>query len=72
MTHFFRQYLLWLWPSSKRVPPSPLLHPQLMTHFFRQYLLYVTFEVLEPLWRAVQARVQAAESLDEVRGRILH
>lgn len=39
---------------------------QLMTHFFRQYLLYVTFEVMEPLWAAFQARVQAAASLDEV------
>lgn len=39
-----------------------------MTHFFRQLLMYVTFEVLEPLWRAFQARVQTAESLDEVGG----
>lgn len=37
-----------------------------MTHFFRQYLMYVTFEVLEPLWRALQAKVQTAQSLDEV------
>ena len=43
----------------------------LMTHFFRQYLLYVTFEVLEPLWRAFQAKVQTAESLDEVRHKAL-
>lgn len=37
-----------------------------MTHFFRQYLMYVTFEVLEPLWRALQAKVQTAQSLDEI------
>ena len=40
---------------------------QLMTHFFRQYLMYVTFEVMEPLWGAFEAKVQTASSLDEVR-----
>ena len=39
---------------------------QVMAHFFRQYLLYVTFEVMEPLWAAFEARVQGASSLDEV------
>jgi hypothetical protein len=39
---------------------------QLMTHFFRQYLMYVTFEVMEPLWAAFEAKLQTASSLDEV------
>lgn len=39
---------------------------QVMTHFFRQYLMYVTFEVMEPLWGAFEAKVQTASSLDEV------
>jgi gamma-tubulin complex component 2 len=39
---------------------------QLMTHFFRQYLLYVSFEVLEPLWAALEARVAGAASVDEL------
>ncbi|PSC76155.1 Gamma-tubulin complex component 2 [Micractinium conductrix] len=39
---------------------------QLMTHFFRQYLLYVTFEVMEPLWAAFEAKLQTASSLDEI------
>ena len=44
---------------------------QLMTHFFRQYLMYVTFEVMEPLWGAFEAKVQTASSLDEVRSALL-
>ena len=39
-----------------------------MTHLFRQLLLYVTFEVLEPLWAAFQAKVETAADLDEVGG----
>jgi hypothetical protein len=40
---------------------------QLMTHFFRQLLLYITFEVVEPLWAAFEAKLQGSASLDEVR-----
>ena len=39
---------------------------QRMMHFFHQYLLYVTFEVLEPHWLALQTALKAANSLDEV------
>lgn len=39
---------------------------QLASHFFRQCLLYVTFEVVEPLWRTLEESVQSARSLDEV------
>lgn len=39
---------------------------QRMMHFFHQYLLYVTFEVLEPHWMALQTALKAANSLDEV------
>ena len=39
---------------------------QLMTHFFRQYLLYATFEVLEPLWAALESHVNSASSVDEI------
>lgn len=65
-------------PSTRPLPPHTCCSSEygslarsyrlcmLMTHFFRQYLMYVTFEVLEPLWRAFQAKVQTAESLDEV------
>lgn len=38
---------------------------QLSTHFFRQYLLYITFEVLEPLWRAFQGHLAAVDGFDE-------
>lgn len=31
-----------------------------------QYLMYVTFEVMEPLWAAFEAKVKTASSLDEV------
>lgn len=39
---------------------------QLMTHFFRQYLLYATFEVLEPLWSALEMHIESAGSVDEI------
>jgi gamma-tubulin complex component 2 len=39
---------------------------QLMTHFFRQYLLYATFEVLEPLWCALELHIESAGSIDEI------
>jgi gamma-tubulin complex component 2 len=39
---------------------------QLMTHFFRQYLLYATFEVLEPLWHALEGHIESAGSVDEI------
>jgi gamma-tubulin complex component 2 len=39
---------------------------QLMTHFFRQYLLYATFEVLEPLWSALESHIESAGSVDEI------
>lgn len=39
---------------------------QLMTHFFRQYLLYATFEVLEPLWNALEQHIQSSSTVDEI------
>lgn len=39
---------------------------QLMTHFFRQYLLYVTFEVIEPLWRSLEKHIDSAMTVDEI------
>jgi gamma-tubulin complex component 2 len=39
---------------------------QLMIHFFGQYMLYATFEVLEPLWSALERHVNAATTIDEV------
>jgi gamma-tubulin complex component 2 len=37
----------------------------LMGHFFRQYLLYASFEVVEPLAAALEARLAAAASPDD-------
>lgn len=37
-----------------------------MTHFFHQLRLYITFEVIEPAWLHMQARMKAAKTLDEV------
>ena len=39
---------------------------QLANNFFRQYLLYLTFEVLEPLWREFENSIKEADSLDEI------
>lgn len=39
---------------------------QLALHFFRQTLLYMTFEVIEPLWRTLEARLLSARALDDV------
>ena len=39
---------------------------QQMTHFFHQLRLYITFEVIEPAWLHMQARMKAAKTLDEV------
>ena len=37
-----------------------------MTHFFHQLRLYITFEVIEPAWLHMNARMKAAKTLDEV------
>ena len=39
---------------------------QQMTHFFHQLRLYITFEVIEPAWLHMNARMKAAKTLDEV------
>ncbi len=39
---------------------------QQMTHFFHQLRLYITFEVIEPAWLRMVARMKAAKTLDEV------
>ncbi len=39
---------------------------QQMIHFFHQLRLYITFEVIEPAWLHMNARMQAASTLDEV------
>lgn len=44
-------------------PWSSCAHPPPL-----QYLMYVTFEVMEPLWAAFEAKVKTASSLDEVGG----
>ena len=35
-------------------------------HFFRQHLLYETFDVLEPLWRSLDAVLESGADLDQV------
>lgn len=37
-----------------------------MIHFFHQLRLYITFEVIEPAWLHMNARMKAASTLDEV------
>lgn len=39
---------------------------QLASHFFRQTLLYLTFEVVDPLWRVLETRLLSAHALDDV------
>ena len=38
-----------------------------MMHFFHNFRAYVTFEALEPAWLTLEARIAAADTLDEVR-----
>ena len=40
---------------------------QRLMHFFRQHLLYETFDVLEPLWRSLDAVLDSGADLDQVR-----
>ena len=44
---------------------------QQMIHFFHQLRLYITFEVIEPAWLHMNARMKAASTLDEVRALLL-
>ena len=39
---------------------------QRLMHFFRQHLLYETFDVLEPLWRSLDAVLDSGADLDQV------
>ena len=47
---------------------SALAVCQRLMHFFRQHLLYETFDVLEPLWRSLDAVLASPDAdLDQAR-----
>lgn len=39
---------------------------QSMMHFFRQYLLYTSFELLDPLWKALEDNLKKSSNVDEM------
>ena len=39
---------------------------QTMVHFFRQYLLYSSFELLDPLWKALEDNLKKSSNVDEM------
>jgi gamma-tubulin complex component 2 len=39
---------------------------QSMMHFFRQYLLYSSFELLDPLWKALEENLKNASNVDDM------
>jgi gamma-tubulin complex component 2 len=64
--------------DSKGASPAKLSNPamrnlmlayntcQSMMHFFREYLLYSSFELLDPLWKALECSLKKSENVDDM------
>ncbi len=40
-------------------------------HFIQEYLRFITFDVLEPQWGAMEAGMRKANNIDEVRLKVV-
>lgn len=43
---------------------------QRLMFFVQEYLRYITFDILEPMWRSMEDGIRKAHNVDEVRANV--